>query len=117
MFDGGGPEQAILLPCQQMMLTTQTRRSIMVTKSKIAVIAAVLGVLSASPAFAQSFDSDWGTGNETPTYYGPNGGLHMGIAPHNQIAAHRSGLNAFASIGPAGFASDNPSNTRGGSLG
>jgi hypothetical protein len=117
MFDGGAPEQAILLPCQQMVLTSQTRRSIMVTKSKIAVIAAVLGVLSASPAFAQSFDASDGTGNETPTYYGPNGGLHMGIAPHNQIAAHRSGLNAFASIGPAGFASDNPSNTRGGSLG
>jgi hypothetical protein len=103
--------------CVQLMLTTQTRRSIMVTKSKIALIAAVLGVLSASPAFAQSFDSDWGTGNETPTYYGPNGGLHMGIAPHNQIAAHRSGLNAVASFGPTGFASDNPSNTGGGRLG
>jgi hypothetical protein len=33
------------------------------------------------------------------------------------MAVHRSGLNAFASIGRAGFASDAPSNTGGGSVG
>ena len=90
----------------------------MLTKSKIALIAAVLGSLSASPAFAQAFDNDYGTGNEVPTYYDSQGGLHMGSAPaRSHVAVHRSGLNAFASIGRAGFASDNPANTGGGSVG
>jgi hypothetical protein len=88
----------------------------MLTKSKIAVIAAVL--VSASPAFAQSFNRPEGTGNELPSYYDSQGGLHMGSAPAQiQVAVHRSGLNAFASIGRAGFASDAPSNTGGGSVG
>jgi hypothetical protein len=74
----------------------------MLTKSKIAVIAAVLGLVSASPALAQAFDNDYGTGNEVPTYYDSQGGLHMGNAPtQSQVAVHRSGLNAFASIGGA----------------
>ena len=90
----------------------------MLTKSKIALIAAVLGSLSASPAFAQAFDNDYGTGNEVPTYYDSQGGLHMGSAPaRSHVAVHRSGLNAFASIGRSGFASDEPSNTGGGSVG
>jgi len=90
----------------------------MLAKSKIAVIAAVLGFLSASPAFAQAFDNDYGTGNEVPTYYDSQGGLHAGMPSEQpQIVAHRSGLNAFASIGRAGFASDAPSNTGGGSVG
>jgi hypothetical protein len=88
----------------------------MVTKSKIAVIAAVAALSCASPAFAQSFDSDFGTGNDLPSYYDQNGALHAG-AQHNQIGMHRSGLNAFASIGRSGFASDEPSNTGGGSVG
>ena len=74
----------------------------MLTKSKIAVIAAVL--VSASPAFAQSFNRPEGTGNELPSYYDSQGGLHMGYAPaQSQVAVHRSGLNAFASIGHAGM--------------
>ncbi len=89
----------------------------MVTKPKIAVIAAVFGLISATPALAQSFDNDWGTGNELSTYYAQNGALHVGMAPHNQIATHRSVLNAFASIGGAGFASNAPSSTGGGSVG
>ena len=69
----------------------------MLTKSKIAVIAAVLGMVSASPAFAQSFNRSDGTGNELPSYYDSQGGLHAGIAAvqQNQTA----GLNAFASVG------------------
>ena len=95
------------------------------TKSKIAVIAAVLGMVSASPALAQSFNRTEGTGNALPMYYDSQGGEHCGrlaactgIAPQQiQIAARRSGLNAFASIGRAGFASDAPSSTGGGSVG
>jgi hypothetical protein len=97
----------------------------MLTKSKIAVIAAVLGTVSLSPAFAQSFNRPEGTGNSLPSDYDSQGGLHCdrlaactGIPPQQiQIAADRSGLNAFASIGHSGFASDEPSNTGGGSVG
>jgi hypothetical protein len=97
----------------------------MLTKSKIAVIAAVLGTVSLSPAFAQSFNRPEGTGNSLPSDYDSQGGLHCdrlaactGIPPQQiQIAADRSGLNAFASIGHSGFASDEPSNTGRGSVG
>jgi hypothetical protein len=90
----------------------------MVTKSKIAVFAAIAALSCASPAFAQSFDSDFGTGNELPSYYDQSGALHAGNAHmQSQVAVHRSGLSAFASIGRSGFASDEPSNTGGGSVG
>ena len=97
----------------------------MLTKSKIAVIATVLGTVSASPAFAQSYNRTEGSGYSLPMYYDSQGGQHCarlaactGIAPQQiQIAADRSGLNAFASIGRSGFASDEPSNTGGGSVG
>ena len=78
----------------------------MLTKSKIAVIAAVLGMVSASPALAQSFNAPEGTGNSLPMYYDSQGGQHCGrlaactgIQPQQiQIAAHRSGMNALASV-------------------
>ena len=97
----------------------------MLTKSKIAVIAAVLGMVSASPAFAQSYNRTEGSGNSLPMYYDSQGGQHCdrlaactGIAPQQiQIAVDRSGLNAFASIGRPGFASDETSNTGAGSVG
>lgn len=90
----------------------------MVTKSKIAVIAAILGLLSASPAFAQSFNRSDGTGNELPSYYDSQGGLHAGIASRpNQIVAHRSGLSAFASVSHGISNSNSPANTGGGSIG
>jgi len=97
----------------------------MLTKSKIAVIAAVLGTVSLSPAFAQSFNRPEGTGNSLPSDYDSQGGLHCdrlaactGIPPQQiQIAADRSGLNVFASIGHSGFASDEPTNTGGGGVG
>ena len=90
----------------------------MVTKSKFALIAAIAALSFASPALAQSYDNDWGTGNQLPSYYDSNGGLHAGnVRMQSQVAAHRSGLTAFASIGRSGFASDEPFNTGGGSLG
>jgi hypothetical protein len=82
------------------------RRKIMLTKSKIAVIGAVLGMVSASPAFAQSFNSPEGSGNSLPMYYDSQGGEHCdrlaactGIPPQQiQFAAHRGGLNGLASV-------------------
>jgi hypothetical protein len=71
----------------------------MSTKSRL-IVAAAIGVLGlVSPASAQSFNRPEGTGNELPSYYDSQGGLHAGVAPQQiQIAAHRSGLNAFASV-------------------
>jgi hypothetical protein len=103
-------------------MLTKKGRKIMLTKSKIAVIVAVSGMVSASPTFAQSFNSPEGSGNSLPMHYDSRGGKHCdrlaactGIAPQQvQIATDRGGLNAFASIGHSGFASDEPSNTGGG---
>jgi hypothetical protein len=67
----------------------------MINKSKLALIAAVLAAGIASPAFAQSFDTTDGTGNEFPAYYGPHGGLHYGSLP-SRIAVHRSGHERIA---------------------
>ena len=78
----------------------------MSTRSKFIVAAAVAVLGLASPASAQSFNRPEGTGNSLPSYYDSQGGLHCGrlaactgIAPQQiQIAAHRSGLNAFAGV-------------------
>ena len=90
----------------------------MSTRSKFIVAAAIAVLGLASPASAQSFNRPEGTGNSLASYYDSQGGLHTGSAPQQiQIAADRSGLNAFASIGRSSFASDEPSNTGGGSVG
>jgi hypothetical protein len=90
----------------------------MVTKSKIAIIAAVLGLISASPALAQSFNRADGTGNELPSYYDSQGGLHADMPTERpQIIAHRSGLSAFASVSRAASSSNSLANTGGGSIG
>ena len=101
----------------------------MLTKSTlIAALAAATFIVS--PAFAQSFDPSFGTGNESPSHYDASGGVHPGmVSPLNQpIGVHRSGLNAFDSIernGLNAFASvprasggiDSPALTGGGSVG
>jgi hypothetical protein len=98
---------------------SKKRRRIMVTKKKIAVIAAIAALSYASPALAQSFSRQDGTGNELPSYYDSQGGLHAGIVSEQKqiVAAHHSGLNAFARIGRPDFSSDTPANTGGGSIG
>jgi hypothetical protein len=70
----------------------------------VAAAIAVLGL--ASPASAQSYNRTEGSGNSLPMSYDSQGGQHCGqqsactgIAPQQiQIAADRSGLNAFASV-------------------
>jgi hypothetical protein len=90
----------------------------MVTRSKIAVIAAIAALSCASPALAQSFNRSDGTGNELPSYYDSRGGLHAGIvSEQNQIVAHRKGLSAFASVSRALPSSDSSASTGGGSVG
>jgi hypothetical protein len=78
----------------------------MSTRSKFIVAAAVAVLDLTSPASAQSYNRTEGSGNSLPMYYDSQGGQHCGrlaactgIAPQQiQIAADRSGLNAFASV-------------------
>ena len=60
-------------------MLTKKGRKIMLTKSKIAVIVAVSGMVSASPAFAQSFNSPEGSGNSLPMHYDSRGGKHCDL--------------------------------------
>jgi hypothetical protein len=101
----------------------------MLTKSTLtAAVAAVTFIVS--PAFAQSFTPSFGTGNEAPSHYDANGGIHPGmLSPRNRpIGVHRAGLNAFdsinrnglnafASVPPASGGIDSPALTGGGSVG
>ena len=74
-----------------------------------------LAVLTAfaTPAFAQSFDPDNGTGNVLSF-------VHTPTAPHDhKISSRQSGLHSFAMVpGPSSaFNSNSPAATGGGSLG
>jgi hypothetical protein len=71
----------------------------MLTKSTL-IAAVTAATFIASPAFAQSFTPSFGTANEAPAHFDARGGIHLGAAPqqNEQIAVHRSGLNAFASV-------------------
>jgi len=67
----------------------------------------------ATPAFAQSFDPDNGTGNVLPFSNAPT-------APHNnKIVVRRSGLNAFGMVPrtPSGSNPNDPALVGGGSFG
>ncbi len=70
----------------------------MVQKTKIALIAALMGLSLASSAHAQAFGAAYGTGNLTPSYFADDGSLKHGYPPEQQqvAAAHRKGLNAYA---------------------
>jgi hypothetical protein len=73
------------------------RRKAMSTKSKFIVAATIAMLGLTSPAFAQSFNRSDGTGNELPSYYDGDGGLHAGIAPQQRlVTVHRNGMSAFA---------------------
>jgi hypothetical protein len=69
----------------------------MVQKTKMVIIAAVAASSFAAPAFAQAFSRSWGTGNELPSYYDSDGGLHVGFPPsHEQTTIATKGLYAYA---------------------
>jgi len=74
----------------------------MSTRSKFIVAAAIAVLGLASPASAQSYNRTEGSGNSLPMSYDSQCGrlaACTGIAPQQiQIAADRSGLNAFASV-------------------
>jgi hypothetical protein len=94
----------------------------MIRISRLAIIAAVAAVI-ATPAFAQSFDPEAGTGNVLPFSYAPDAAQSDKIAvrqsSHGKIAARQSGLHAFAMV-PGTSSGSNPNDpalTGGGSLG
>ena len=94
-----------------------------IARSKLALVAVAAVFGFASPAFAQAFNPEDGSGTALPTYYGPDGALHTGpVAPQsNQVAGRQSGLNAYAQTpSPSGTRPSNrynPSLTGGGSAG
>ena len=86
----------------------------MISKWKVAaiIITTVAKMAFVSPAFAQSFDPEIGTGNVLMLN-------NQATVPRKQAAVRRSGIDAFAMTprAQAGVASDNPANTGGGSIG
>lgn len=93
----------------------------MIRISRLALIAtAVAGI--AAPAFAQSFDPEFGTGNTLPFAFATTAQQSgkVALARHERIkaTARRSGLNAFAMV-PAveGGSALSPAATGGGSVG
>jgi hypothetical protein len=97
-------------------------RRIMFKKSKIGLIAAVAALAFASPALAQSFNPDYGTGNELSAHFQDNGQLVSGTAGQRgtQVVSRQSGMNAYAMVGrsaPADDAGVSATATGGGSAG
>ena len=95
----------------------------MTTISKLALIAVVAVAGIASPALAQSFDPEAGSGNVLAFSYGPTGAQTDTVAarPANpgKVAARQNGLHAFAMVprGAADGNSNDPALTGGGSAG
>jgi hypothetical protein len=94
--------------------------------SKLVLVAAMAAAGLASPAFAQSFDPEVGTGNVLSFSYVP--AAASSVVPqkqvavrhvrHSTIAARQSGLNSFALVsGAQGGSLYDPAATGGGSVG
>ena len=81
---------------------------------KLIAIAAIAASVMATPAFAQSFDPDAGTGNVLSFSSQPT------AQQNNKVASRQSGLDAYAMVpGHSWSAADsnNPATTGGGSEG
>jgi hypothetical protein len=90
--------------------------------SKLALIAAIAAAGIASPALAQSFDPEAGSGNVVPFSYAPIAAKNVTVAvrqTRGKMAARQNGLHAFAMVprnAAVGNAND-PALTGGGSAG
>jgi hypothetical protein len=91
--------------------------------SRIALMAAIATAGIASPALAQSFDPEAGSGNVAGSSYGPtpsqNDEYVVPQSSHAKTAARQNGLHAFASVPGASSnsGSNEPAFTGGGSAG
>lgn len=98
----------------------------MINIHRVTLIATVAAVGIATPAFAQSFDPEAGSGNVVPFSFAPTSGPTIvqpngaaGQARRRTLAARQSGLSSFALVPRArsdGNAYD-PTLTGGGSTG
>jgi hypothetical protein len=94
----------------------------MTTIAKLSLIAAIAAVGITSPALAQSFDPDAGSGNIVPFSYvrvaAQNDTVAVRQTSHAKVA-RQSGLHAFAMVprGSANGNSNDPALTGGGSAG
>jgi hypothetical protein len=86
-------------------------------KSKLVVATAVAMLGLASPAFAQSFDSDFGTGNSVSSFYDSHGGLHVGSLSNQGQFARRTGEGAFAMVPRNDSGIQDPGLRAGGAIG
>jgi hypothetical protein len=82
---------------------------------KLITIVALAASVMATPAFAQSFDKDFGTGNVQSFSYGADGSEQT-----SKIAGRQSGLDAYAMVPGTSWSatdSNSPAATGGGSEG
>jgi hypothetical protein len=95
----------------------------MMSISKLALFAAIAAAGIASPALAQSFDPEAGSGNVAPFSYAPittqNDTVAVRQISRGKIAARQDGLHAFAMVprGAADGHANDPALTGGGSAG
>jgi ABC-type sugar transport system substrate-binding protein len=95
----------------------------MTTISRIALIAAIAAAGIASPALAQSFDPEAGSGNVMGFSYAPTPAQNDEFAArqssHAKTAARQNGLHAFARVPgtSSNSGSTDPASTGGGSAG
>ena len=84
----------------------------MISKWKVAaiIITTVAKMAIVSPAFAQSFDPENGTGNVLMLN-------NQASVPHKQAVIRQSGIDALAMVPRVQGASEDPANTGGGSIG
>ena len=91
--------------------------------SKFALITAIAAAGIASPALAQSFDPEAGSGNVAGFSYAPtpapNDEFAVRQSSHAKTAARQNGLHAFASVPGTSWnsGSNDPAVTGGGSAG
>jgi hypothetical protein len=78
----------------------------MINKSKIALIAVLVAMSAASPAFAQAFSKGYGTGNVAPysfersdTAAPQNGQTATRSSNAGKVAVHQNGHGRFAGSG------------------
>ena len=95
----------------------------MTTISRMALIAAIAAAGIASPALAQSFDPEAGSGNVLGFSYAPsavqNDEFAVRQSSHAKTVARQNGLHAFASVPGTSpnSGSNDPASTGGGSAG
>jgi ABC-type sugar transport system substrate-binding protein len=95
----------------------------MITISRMALIATITAAGIASPALAQSFDPEAGSGNVAGFSYPPspaeNDEFAVRQSSHAKTAARQNGLHAFATVPgtSSNSSSNNPAFTGGGSAG